>query len=232
MGIKIAASILSADFGRLSAQVAAAEAGGADVIHCDIMDGHFVPNITIGPLVVRAVRQATVLPLDVHLMIDSPERYITEFAQAGAGNITVHEEACPHLHRVIQQIKELGVHASVAINPATPTPVLDEILPYVDMVLLMTVNPGFGGQSFIETMIAKIRHLRDTARERKLGLEIEVDGGINSDTVGRVVAAGANVLVAGSAIFSPDDRFAGAAEIRDAIHALRQCASVKIAAEV
>ncbi len=227
MDIKIAASILSADFCRLSEQVAAAEAGGADAIHCDVMDGHFVPNITIGPLVVRAVRRATLLPLDVHLMIDKPEQYIAEFAQAGASNITVHVETCPHLHRTIQQIREMGVHASVTINPATPLHVLDEILPYVDMVLLMTVNPGFGGQSFIDTMYAKIGRLRDTAQERKLGLDIEVDGGINSDTIGRVVAAGANVLVAGSAIFCPDSRLAGPAEIRDAIRALRQHAGSK-----
>jgi ribulose-phosphate 3-epimerase len=229
MDIKIAASILSADFGRLNEQVAAAESGGADAIHCDVMDGHFVPNITIGPLVVRAVRRATLLPLDVHLMIDKPEQYIAEFAQAGASNITVHVETCPHLHRTIQQIREMGVHASVTINPATPLHVLDEILPYVDMVLLMTVNPGFGGQSFIDTMYAKIGRLRDTAQERKLGLDIEVDGGINSDTIGRVVAAGANVLVAGSAIFCPDNRLAGPAEIRDAIRALRQHAGPKAA---
>ena len=229
MAIKIAASILSADFGRLNEQVAAVEAGGADAIHCDVMDGHFVPNITIGPLVVRAVRRATLLPLDVHLMIDKPEQYIAEFAQAGASNITVHVETCPHLHRTIQRIREMGVHASVTINPATPLDVLDEILPYVDMVLLMTVNPGFGGQSFIDTMYAKIERLRDTAQERKLGLDIEVDGGINSDTIGRVVAAGANVLVAGSAIFCPDNRLAGPAEIRDAIRALRQHAGPKAA---
>jgi len=230
MDIKIAASILSADFCRLGEQVAAAEAGGADAIHCDVMDGHFVPNITIGPLVVRAVRQATQLPLDVHLMIDKPEQYIAEFARAGASNITVHAETCPHLHRTIQQIREMGVQASVTINPATPLHVLDEILPYVDMVLLMTVNPGFGGQSFIDTMYAKIGLLHDTARQRKLGFDIQVDGGINGSTIGRAVAAGANILVAGSAIFCPDNnKFGGPVEIRDAIGALRQHAESKIA---
>jgi ribulose-phosphate 3-epimerase len=227
--IKIAASILSADFGRLSEQLVAAEAGGADAIHCDVMDGHFVPNITIGPLVVRAVRRATQLPLDVHLMIDKPEQYISEFAQAGASNITVHAETCPHLHRTIQQIRELGIQASVSINPATPLYVLDEILPYVDMVLLMTVNPGFGGQSFIDTMYAKIELLHDTAQQRKLGFDIQVDGGINSDTIGRAVAAGANVLVAGSAIFGPGNRFGDPDEIREAIRALRQHARSKVA---
>jgi len=221
---KIAASILSADFGRLAEQVAAAEAAGADYIHCDVMDGHFVPNITIGPLVVRAVRRVTSLPIDVHLMIEHPERYVPEFAKAGASNLTVHAETCPHLHRAIEQIRELDVQASVAINPATPLSVLAEILAYVDMVLLMTVNPGFGGQSFIETMYAKIRRLREMAHEQSLPLDIEVDGGINVDTSGRVVRAGANVLVAGSAIFCPFRDFVGTTEIAEAIHDLRRAA--------
>ena len=224
MDIKIAASILSADFGRLGEGVAAAERAGADFIHCDVMDGHFVPNITIGPLVVRAVRSATSLPLDVHLMIAHPERYIPLFASAGADNLTVHVETCPHLHRTIQQIRELGVGASVTINPATPLAALDEILPYVDMELLMTVNPGFGGQAFIESMYDKIARLRDTVVRRGLDLDIEVDGGISVDTVRRVVAAGANVLVSGSAIFAPSGTYADAAAIGGAIQGLRRAA--------
>jgi ribulose-phosphate 3-epimerase len=223
--LKIAASILSADFSRLGAQVAAAQAGGADYIHCDVMDGHFVPNITIGPLVVRAVRRCTSLPLDVHLMIEHPEWYISQFAQAGASNITVHTETCPHLHRTIQQIRESGVQASVTINPATPLCALDEILPYVDMVLLMTVNPGFGGQSFIESMLAKIRRLREMIQARDLDVDIEVDGGINIHTVRQVVEAGANVLVAGSAIFAPHDGLVQDREIAEAITELRRAAS-------
>jgi ribulose-phosphate 3-epimerase len=224
MKVKIAASILSADFGRLQDQVAAAERGGADTIHCDVMDGHFVPNITIGPLVVRAVRRATVLPLDVHLMIEHPERYIAAFVEAGASNLTVHLETCPHLHRTIQQIRELGANASVSINPATPLGGLDEILPYVDMVLLMTVNPGFGGQAFIESMVPKIRRLRQIAEGRGLAIDVEVDGGINDETAGRVVNAGANVLVAGSAVFAPCGSFVGGDEIAAAISALREAA--------
>jgi ribulose-phosphate 3-epimerase len=224
MHIQIAASILSADFGRLHEQVAAAEAAGADYVHCDVMDGHFVPNLTIGPVVVRAVRRATSLPLDVHLMIEHPERYIPAFAQAGANNITVHAETCPHLHRTIQQIRELDVGASATINPATPIDVLDEILPYVDMVLLMTVNPGFGGQTFIETMYAKIGRLRKQIEKRGLSVDIEVDGGINDETVGRVVRAGANVLVAGSAVFCPQDKFLEPEGVSRAIRALRQAA--------
>jgi ribulose-phosphate 3-epimerase len=229
MDIEIAASILSADFCRLGEQVAGAEAGGADAIHCDVMDGHFVPNITIGPLLVQAVHRVTQLPVDVHLMIERPDQYIAQFARAGASNITVHAETCPHLHRTIQQIREMGIQASVTINPATPLHVLDEILPYVDMVLLMTVNPGFGGQSFIDTMYAKIERLHDTAQQRKLGFDIQVDGGINCSTIGRVVTSGANVLVAGSAIFGADSKFSGPAEIRDAISALRRYAGSKVA---
>jgi ribulose-phosphate 3-epimerase len=227
---KIAASILSADFCRLGEQVAAAEAGGADYIHCDVMDGHFVPNMTIGPLVVEAVRRVTCLPIDVHLMIEKPERYIPDFVAAGASNLTVHIETCPHLHRTIQQIVELGAQASVTLNPATPLSTLQEILPYVDMVLVMTVNPGFGGQSFIETMCPKVERLREMGRERGLihedglAFDIEIDGGVNVHTVARVVEAGANVLVAGSAIFRSGDRFAQAPEIAGAIRSLRQAA--------
>jgi ribulose-phosphate 3-epimerase len=224
MTVKIAASILSADFGRLREQVAAAEAGGADYIHCDVMDGHFVPNITIGPLIVRAVRRATTLPLDVHMMIETPERYIPAFADAGANNLTVQAETCPHLHRIVEQISEFDIQASVAINPATPLGALEEILPYIDMVLLMTVNPGFGGQSFIQTMCPKVKRLRKAVGERGLQTDIQVDGGINVKTVGCVVDAGANVLVAGSAIFTPSREWATPEEIAQAIRNLRQAA--------
>lgn len=205
MDIKIAPSILSADFGRLRDEVLAAQAAGADLIHCDVMDGHFVPNITIGPLVVRAVRAVTTLPLDVHLMIEQPERYIAQFVEAGASNITIHWETCPHLHRTLQQIRDLGVQASVTINPGTPLGVLEEVLPDVDMVLLMTVNPGFGGQSFIEASLSKIERLCEMRQGRGLSFDIEVDGGINAQTVERVVRAGANVLVAGAAIFAAQE---------------------------
>lgn len=224
MDIKIAASILSADFCRLGEQVAAAEAGGADYIHCDVMDGHFVPNITIGPLVVRAVRRATSLPLDVHLMIEHPEQYIPSFAEAGASNLTVHVETCPHLHRTVQQIRELGVGASVTINPATPLNTLDEILPYVDMVLLMSVNPGFGGQAFIETMCRKIERLREMIDRQGLSIDIEVDGGVHIDTVAEIAGAGANVLVSGSAVFRHQGGQASGDQIARAIGALRQAA--------
>ena len=228
--IKIAASILSADFGRLGEQVAAAEAGGADYIHCDVMDGHFVPNMTIGPLVVEAVRRSTSLPIDVHLMIEKPERYIPAFVSAGAGLLSVHVETCPHLHRTVEQIAELGARASVTLNPSTPVSALVEILPYVDMVLVMTVNPGFGGQSFIETMCAKVRRLREMARGAGLAPDIEVDGGVNVHTVGRIVDAGANVLVAGSAVFGADPNatgecYADAQQIAAAIQGLRQAAT-------
>jgi ribulose-phosphate 3-epimerase len=228
--VQIAASILSADFGRLGEQVAAAEAGGADIIHCDVMDGHFVPNLTIGPLVVEAVRRATALPIDVHLMIEKPERYIADFCHAGASNLTVHVETCAHLHRTIEQIQELGVQASVTLNPGTSLYTLQEILAYVDMVLVMTVNPGFGGQSFIESMCAKTGRLRALGRELnlvrdgRLTFDIEVDGGINVCTAKRIVDAGANVLVAGSAIFKPDGAFVKRDQIEAAIQRLRQAA--------
>jgi ribulose-phosphate 3-epimerase len=199
--VKIAPSILAADFTRLGEQVAEAEAAGADYIHIDVMDGHFVPNITVGPLVVRAVRQVTRLPLDVHLMIEAPERYLTTFAEAGADVLTVHVETCPHLHCTVQQIKELGTKAGVSLNPATPLVSLEEILGCVDLILLMTVNPGFGGQKFIEGSLPRIRRLREMLMAQGLGAELEVDGGINAETAPRVVAAGASVLVAGEAIF-------------------------------
>lgn len=208
--IRIAASILSADFARLGEQVKEAESAGADYIHVDVMDGHFVPNLTIGPLVVAAIRPLTRLPFDVHLMIESPERYIADFAQAGADNITVHQEACVHLHCVVQEIKELNRRAGVAINPATPVGTLEELLPFIDLVLVMTVNPGLGGQSFIKTMPRKIAAMRKMIDERGLNIELEVDGGIHTETAPRVVAAGARVLVAGSAVFNESESVAQA----------------------
>ncbi len=208
--VKIAPSILSADYARLAEGVAAAEAAGADWIHVDVMDGQFVPNITVGPPVVKALRRVTTLPLDVHLMIRTPELLIPAFADAGADGLTVHQEACVHLHRVVEQIRELGVRPGVTINPATSLVTLDEILPYVDLVLLMTVNPGFGGQSYIPTSTAKVARLAATLQGRGLGrVEIEVDGGIAPDTAGDVVAAGATVLVAGAAIFNTTGSVAG-----------------------
>jgi ribulose-phosphate 3-epimerase len=209
--VRIAPSILSADFGRLAEEVRAAEAAGADYIHCDVMDGRYVPNITIGPLVIRAVRAATKLPLDVHLMIVEPERYVDEFAAAGADNITVHAEASPHLHRTVQHIRSLGKRASVALNPHSSLDSLQVVLPDLAMVLLMTVNPGFGGQAFIEAVVPKIRALREEIMRRGLDVDIEVDGGIAADTAATVVAAGANVLVAGNAVFAvPGKDYAGA----------------------
>lgn len=200
--IKIAPSILSADFAQLGDQVKQAEAAGVDYIHVDVMDGHFVPNISIGPLIVRALRPVTDLPLDVHLMIEKPERYLADFARAGANILTVHVETCPHLHRTIQQIKELGVKAGVTLNPATPLNTLEEILPDVDLVLIMSVNPGFGGQSYIPGSTAKIARLRSMLDASGSEAEIEVDGGVNTTTIRQVVEAGATVLVAGSAIFN------------------------------
>ncbi len=214
---KLAPSILSADFARLGEQVQEAEAAGADYIHVDVMDGHFVPNITMGPVIVQALRRATQLPLDVHLMIESPEKFVADFANAGADIITVHQEATPHLHRVIQQIKALGKRAGVALNPATPTATLQEILPYVDLVLMMTVNPGYGGQSFIETMPEKIAAARRMIEARGLKIELEVDGGINAQTAARVVSAGANVLVAGSAIFREKNIAAAMQRLRESV---------------
>jgi ribulose-phosphate 3-epimerase len=214
--VRIAPSILSADFGRLAEEVAAAEAAGADYIHVDIMDGRFVPNITIGPLVVRAVRKATKLPLDVHLMIVEPERYVDEFASAGADLISVHAEATPHLHRLIEHIRSLGKRASVALSPHSSLDSLHIVLPELSMVLLMTVNPGFGGQRFIQAVVPKIRELREEIVRRGLDVDIEVDGGIAADTAPIVVGAGANVLVAGSAVFaSPGKNYPAAiAELR------------------
>ena len=213
--IKIAPSILSADFSRLGEEIRAVEAAGADIIHVDVMDGHFVPNITIGPLVVEACRKVTKLPLDVHLMIENPERYIADFAKAGADYITVHAEAAYHLHRLIQNIREhKGVRAAVSLNPATPLEALDYVLPDLDMVLIMSVNPGFGGQAFIPSQLDKIRALRKRIDDRKLGLEIEVDGGVKPGNAAEIAAAGADILVAGSAVFGAKDYAAAIRGIR------------------
>ncbi|MDQ7837191.1 MAG: ribulose-phosphate 3-epimerase [Thermodesulfobacteriota bacterium] len=202
---KIAPSILSADFSRLGEEVRAVEKAGADLIHIDVMDGHFVPNITIGPLVVQAVRKVTALPLDVHLMISNPDQYIEDFARAGSDIITVHVEACIHLNRTLNLIKKQGAKSGVVLNPATPLSALDYVLEEVDMVLLMSVNPGFGGQFFIPGVAHKIANLRKLIDVRNLPVEIEVDGGINFDTAKMVAKAGADIFVAGSAIFGSDD---------------------------
>jgi len=200
--IKLAPSILSADFARLGQQVQEAEAAGADWIHVDVMDGHFVPNISIGPLIVRALRPVTRLTLDVHLMIEQPERYLADFAKAGADRITVHVETCPHLHRTIQQIRELGCRPGVTLNPATPLSSLEEILAEVDLALIMSVNPGFGGQAYIPGSTRKIARLRAMLDQIGSPAELEVDGGINKDTIKEVAQAGATVLVVGSAVFN------------------------------
>jgi ribulose-phosphate 3-epimerase len=203
--IKIAPSILSADFSRLGDEIRAIEQGGADYVHVDVMDGHFVPNITIGPLVVEAARRVTDLPLDVHLMIENPDQYIPDFARAGADLIVVHVEAVAHLHRTIELIHSLGKKAGVSLNPATSLATLDMILPDLDLVLLMTVNPGFGGQSFIANCLPKIARLRQQIDDLGLPIELEVDGGVKTDNIARIAAAGADVFVAGSAVFGTAD---------------------------
>jgi len=212
---KLSASILSADFGRLAEQVHLAEAAGVDWIHVDIMDGHFVPNLTIGPDVVRAIRQATSLPLDVHLMIDNPQLYLERFVEAGADWLGIHVEATYHLERLLQQIKELGAKATATLNPATPLNCLDYVLKDVDMVLLMTVNPGFSGQKFIRGVLPKVRRLRERIDAEGLGALIEVDGGVQTDTVADLVAAGADVLVSGSGIFGSGDLTANVRRLKE-----------------
>ena len=222
--VKLAPSILSADFGRLVEEVAAVEEAGADWIHVDVMDGHFVPNITIGPMVTEVVRQATSLPVDVHLMIERPERYLDSFAGAGASVLTVHVETCPHLSRTIDRIRELDVSPGVCVNPATPVDTLYEIIPFVDLVLVMSVNPGFGGQRYIPTTTDKLRRARRQLDDRgRAGAELQVDGGIDALTGPQAVEAGASCLVAGSVVFGhPDGAAAGVKALRDAIIAQRQ----------
>jgi ribulose-phosphate 3-epimerase len=220
-GVKLAPSILSADFTRLGEEIRAAEAAGADWIHVDVMDGHFVPNLTLGPLIAAAARRSTRLPLDTHLMIEAPERYLEAFVAAGVDQLTVHVETCRHLHRTVQQIRELGARAGVAVNPATPVEALAEIVPHVDLVLVMSVNPGFGGQSYIPTSTAKIARVRRLLDESGCGhVELEVDGGIGPANAAEVVRAGATALVAGSAVYNRDGSVAeNLRALREAVRA-------------
>jgi ribulose-phosphate 3-epimerase len=226
--IQFAPSILSADFSRLGDEIRAVDQAGAEVIHIDVMDGHFVPNITIGPLVVKAVRQVTTKVLDVHLMIENADRYLESFAEAGADWITVHVEACPHLHRTVSRIRELGKKAGVVLNPATPLESLDFILEEVDLVMLMSVNPGFGGQSFIPSTLRKISRLKKRIDELGLAVGIEIDGGISPATIGDVAEAGANIFVAGSAIYGKADYRAVILEMRELAEAGRRKNELRI----
>lgn len=217
--VKIAPSLLAADFTKLGEQVSEAQDAGADLIHIDIMDGRFVPNITMGPLVVRAVKRVATIPLDVHLMIVEPEKYIQEFADAGADTITVHIEACPHLHRTLSQIREVGCKVGVALNPHTRADSLSEILNMLDVINVMTVNPGFGGQEFIQRMTSKITELRAMISNERLNVDIEVDGGINPETISSAVQSGANVMIAGSTVFGHKDGVkAGIDALRKVLH--------------
>ena len=216
--MKIAPSILSCDFSRLADEIQTVESGGADWIHVDVMDGHFVPNITIGPIITAGARKATDLPLDVHLMIEQPDRYLEAFVDAGADWLTVHAEACTHLHRTVQRIRELGARAGGAINPATPLASLTDVVPYIDLLLVMSVNPGFGGQSYISASTAKVRDARTLLDEMGSTAELEVDGGVDAGNVGELQAAGASVVVAGSAVYGHvDGAAAGVRLIRDAL---------------
>lgn len=216
--VQIAASILAADFARLGEQIQGAESAGVDLIHVDVMDGRFVPNITLGPLIVEAARRSTQLPLDVHLMIVEPDQYIGDFASAGADRISVHWEACPNLHRTLQRIREAGCQAGIAINPHTPASLLSEVVHLLDVVIVMTVNPGFGGQAFLPETLPKIAALREMMAQTGREIDIEVDGGINATTASTAVQAGANVLIAGSAIYSDKH------SIDDGVRAIRQAA--------
>ena len=213
--IKISPSILSADFSRLGEQVREAETAGVDYIHVDVMDGHFVPNITIGPVIVKALRAMTKLPLDVHLMIENPELYVEDFAKAGADIITVHQETCPHLHRTMQQIHDLGIRAGVSINPATPVGTLDEIISEVDLVLVMSVNPGFGGQTFIDSTHHKLRLVRGLIDHSGRDIRLEVDGGVKIENIAAIADSGADTFVAGSAVF-------GSSNYRETLYKMRQ----------
>ncbi|GKV55635.1 ribulose-phosphate 3-epimerase [Sporosarcina sp. NCCP-2222] len=214
--VKIAPSILSADFSKLGEEVKEVEKAGAELIHIDVMDGHFVPNITMGPIVVEALRPVTTLPLDVHLMIENPDNYIEQFAKAGADYITVHVEACRHLHRTLQLIKSYGVKPGVVLNPHTPVETIQHVLEDIDMVLFMTVNPGFGGQKFIHSVLPKVEQLATIIRERNLSIEIEIDGGINEETIVPCVKAGATIFVAGSAIYNEAARAEALQRIKSA----------------
>ena len=220
MTIRIAPSLLSANFAKLADEIATIEKG-ADILHLDVMDGHFVPNLTIGPQIVKACRAVSKLPFDCHLMIEEPQRYIDRFLEAGADMISVHYETEPHLQRALQMIRDGGAKAGIAINPATPAESLTTSIEFCDFVLVMTVNPGFGGQRFIEPVVAKIRHIAQMIQERGVAVEIEVDGGIDSKTAPLVVAAGASILVAGSAVFGQQDRTAAMEAIRSAVTTLR-----------
>ncbi|MFN8441517.1 MAG: ribulose-phosphate 3-epimerase [Caldilineaceae bacterium] len=214
--IKISPSILTADFGHLAEQIQQAEAGGADYIHLDVMDGNFVPNITFGPPLISAVRKVTKLPLDVHLMVHEPDRYLADYRAAGADIITVHVEACLHLHRTIQNVIEQGCKVGIALNPATPIEAVREVIPYIDQVLVMTVNPGFGSQKFIETMTSKMRRMRHMVHEFNPMCDIEVDGGIHQNNIADIISCGANVIVVGSAVFNSQ------ASVAENIAALRK----------
>ena len=223
----IAPSILSADFSKLAEEIQAVDQGGSDWIHVDVMDGHFVPNITIGPLIVEAARRVTNKPLDVHLMIENPDRYVKDFRDAGADLITVHAEACPHLHRSLQLIRSLGAHVGVALNPHTPLSVIEHVLADVDLVLLMTVNPGFGGQKFILEVLKKIKTLRKEIDQKNLPIWIEVDGGIKADNIIDVFQAGAQVFVSGSGIFGTSDYAHTIQKMRDSLTAKPRLKKVK-----